>query len=64
MKRGVHYAGLAGAVWGLVLMVPQVLPAFSPWLLSAVRFTLYGRFPCCWRCRWPPSEGQAAGKIC
>jgi hypothetical protein len=28
-------------VWGLVLMVPQVMPAFSPWLLSAVRFTLW-----------------------
>jgi len=42
MKRGVGYAGMAGAMWGLVLMVPQVLPAFSPWLLSAVRFTLYG----------------------
>jgi drug/metabolite transporter (DMT)-like permease len=42
MKRGVSYAGLAGAVWGMVLMVPQVMPAFSPWLLSAVRFTLYG----------------------
>ncbi len=42
MRRGVSYAGLAGAVWGMVLMVPQVMPAFSPWLLSAVRFTLYG----------------------
>lgn len=42
MKRGISYAGLAGAIWGMVLMVPQVLPAFSPWLLSAVRFSLYG----------------------
>ena len=42
MKRGISYAGLAGAIWGMVLMVPQVMPAFSPWLLSAVRFTLYG----------------------
>jgi len=42
MRRGVSYAGMAGAVWGMVLMVPQVMPAFSPWLLSAVRFSLYG----------------------
>lgn len=42
MKRGISYAGMAGAVWGLVLMVPQVLPEFSPWLLCAVRFSLYG----------------------
>ncbi|MBS7600145.1 MULTISPECIES: DMT family transporter [Pseudomonas] len=42
MKRGVVYAGTAGAMWGLVLMVPQLLPEFSPVLLSCARFVLFG----------------------
>lgn len=42
MKRGVAYAGVAGAMWGLVLMVPQLLPEFSPVLLSCARFVLFG----------------------
>ncbi|MDD1013202.1 DMT family transporter [Pseudomonas rubra] len=42
MKRGVAYAGVAGAMWGMVLMVPQLLPEFSPVLLSCARFVLFG----------------------
>ncbi|WP_433886531.1 DMT family transporter [Pseudomonas vranovensis] len=42
MKRGVVCAGVAGAMWGLVLMVPQLLPEFSPVLLSCARFVLFG----------------------
>ncbi len=42
MKRGIASAALAGAMWGLVLMVPQWLPGFSPWLLTVTRFALYG----------------------
>nr|WP_283772029.1 DMT family transporter [Pseudomonas sp. RC2C2] len=42
VKRGVVYAGTAGAMWGLVLMVPQLLPEFSPVLLSCARFVLFG----------------------
>ncbi|SDQ88299.1 MULTISPECIES: DMT family transporter [unclassified Pseudomonas] len=42
MKRGVAYAGVAGAMWGLVLMVPQLLSEFSPVLLSCARFVLFG----------------------
>ncbi|QBF25908.1 DMT family transporter [Pseudomonas tructae] len=42
MKRGVAYAGIAGAMWGMVLMVPQLLPEFSPVLLSCARFVLFG----------------------
>ena len=42
MKQGVAYAGVAGAMWGLVLMVPQLLPEFSPVLLSCARFVLFG----------------------
>lgn len=42
MKRGVAYAGLAGALWGVVLMVPHWLSEFSPVLLSCARFILFG----------------------
>ena len=42
MKRGVVYAGMAGAVWGLVFLVPKLLPEFSPLLLSCGRFIVYG----------------------
>lgn len=42
MKRGIVYAGMAGAVWGLVFLVPKWLPEFSPLLLSCGRFILYG----------------------
>jgi len=44
MKRGVAYAALAGAVWGLAIVVPSLLPEFSPLLLSCARFSLYGAF--------------------
>lgn len=42
MKQGVAYAGMAGAMWGMVLMVPQLLPEFSPVLLACARFVLLG----------------------
>lgn len=42
MKRGIVYAGMAGAVWGLVFLVPKLLPEFSPLLLSCGRFIVYG----------------------
>ena len=42
MKRGIVYAGMAGAVWGLVFLVPKILPEFSPLLLSCGRFIVYG----------------------
>ena len=42
MKRGIVYAGMAGAVWGLVFLVPRLLPEFSPLLLSCGRFMVYG----------------------
>ena len=34
--------GMAGAVWGLVFLVPKLLPEFSPLLLSCGRFMVYG----------------------
>jgi drug/metabolite transporter (DMT)-like permease len=42
VKRGVMYAGGAGALWGMVLMVPELLPEFNPMLLSSVRYALVG----------------------
>lgn len=42
MQRGVAYGLMAGALWGMVFLVPRVLPDFSPLLLSAGRYTMYG----------------------
>jgi drug/metabolite transporter (DMT)-like permease len=33
---------MAGALWGMVFLVPRMLPDFSPLLLSAGRYTMYG----------------------
>ncbi|WP_097305443.1 DMT family transporter [Pseudomonas chlororaphis] len=44
MKRGIACAVMAGAVWGLVVLIPSLLPEFSPLLLSCARFVLYGAF--------------------
>ena len=38
MQRGVVYGMLAGALWGMVFLVPRLLPDFSPVLLSAGRY--------------------------
>jgi len=35
---------MAGAVWGLVVLIPSLLPEFSPLLISCARFVLYGAF--------------------
>ncbi|MBW0447803.1 DMT family transporter [bacterium M00.F.Ca.ET.228.01.1.1] len=42
MQRGVAYGVIAGALWGMVFLVPRVLPDFSPLLLCAGRYTMYG----------------------
>ena len=42
MRRGVLYGVLAGALWGTVFVVPRQLPDFSPLLLSAGRYVMYG----------------------
>ena len=36
------YAGMAGALWGMVLMVPELLPEFNPLLLASVRYLMLG----------------------
>jgi drug/metabolite transporter (DMT)-like permease len=42
MQRGVTYGIMAGALWGMVFLVPRLLPDFSPLLLSSGRYTMYG----------------------
>ncbi|RQH07939.1 DMT family transporter [Paraburkholderia dinghuensis] len=42
MQRGVLYGVLAGALWGTVFVVPRQLQDFSPLLLSAGRYVMYG----------------------
>lgn len=39
---GIGFGVAAGALWGLVFVVPSMLPAFSPLILSAARYVLYG----------------------
>lgn len=42
MRLGILFGVLSGAVWGLVFLVPVLLPQFSPVLLSLGRYLLYG----------------------
>ncbi|MDB5776308.1 MAG: family transporter [Herbaspirillum sp.] len=42
MGVGVLCGLLAGALWGMVFIVPKLLPAFSPWELAFGRYAAYG----------------------
>ena len=42
MWIGIMCGSLAGAMWGMVFMVPQLLPAFTPVELAVGRYTAYG----------------------
>lgn len=42
MQRGVLYGVLAGALWGMVFVVPRQLADLSPLLLSSGRYVMYG----------------------
>ena len=42
MWTGVLCGLLAGAIWGMVFIVPELLPAFSPVELAVGRYTAYG----------------------
>ncbi|XHO72863.1 Inner membrane protein YtfF [Burkholderia gladioli] len=42
MQRGVLYGVLAGALWGMVFLVPRLLADISPLVLSAGRYIMYG----------------------
>ncbi|MGF6778680.1 DMT family transporter [Paraburkholderia sp. GAS334] len=42
MRRGVAYGVMAGALWGVVFLAPRLLADFSPLLLGAGRYVMYG----------------------
>jgi drug/metabolite transporter (DMT)-like permease len=42
MRRGVAFGVMAGALWGTVFLGPRLLADFSPLLLSAGRYIMYG----------------------
>lgn len=42
MWLGILCGLLAGALWGMVFLVPQLLPTFSPWELAFGRYLAYG----------------------
>ena len=42
MQRGVIYGMMAGALWGMVFLVPRLLPDFAPTALGAARCMMYG----------------------
>jgi drug/metabolite transporter (DMT)-like permease len=42
MWLGVLCGLLAGAMWGMVFIVPKLLPAFSPWEMAFGRYLAYG----------------------
>jgi drug/metabolite transporter (DMT)-like permease len=63
MQRGVTYGILAGGLWGTVFLAPRLLADFSPWLLSAGRYTMYGAvsllaFAPIARTVWPKLTGR------
>lgn len=47
IARGVGCAALAGACWGSMLLVPALLPDFSPLAITSGRFLLYGLMSLC-----------------
>lgn len=46
MGKGVLCGLLAGALWGMVFIVPVLLPAFSPLELAVGRYVAYGAMAC------------------
>lgn len=42
MWQGIGLGALTGAVWGMVFLVPQLLPGFTPFEQMAGRYVLYG----------------------
>jgi drug/metabolite transporter (DMT)-like permease len=47
MGKGILCGLLAGAMWGMVFIVPQLLPAFSPLELAIGRYLAYGAIAFC-----------------
>ncbi|KAF1047800.1 DMT family transporter [Xylophilus sp.] len=59
MRWGVLCGLLAGALWGLVFIVPRVLAGFTPWELMTGRYLAYGAVAAAMLA--PQARGIAAG---
>nr|WP_298251155.1 DMT family transporter [uncultured Halomonas sp.] len=44
MKKAVVHAGMAGVLWGGVIVLPSLFPDVHPVVISCARFLLYGLF--------------------
>lgn len=44
MKKAIVHGGMAGAIWGAVIVAPALIPDVHPVAISCVRFLLYGLF--------------------
>lgn len=44
MKKAIVQGGMAGALWGAVIVAPALIPDVHPVVISCVRFLLYGLF--------------------
>lgn len=44
MKKALVHGGMAGALWGAVVVAPALIPEVHPVVISCVRFLLYGLF--------------------
>ncbi|MCU0120114.1 DMT family transporter [Pseudomonas sp. B2M1-30] len=44
MRRAIVHAGMAGAIWGAVIVIPSLIPDVHPVVISCARFLLYGLF--------------------
>ena len=68
IARGVGCAAIAGACWGSMLLVPALLPDFSPLAITSGRFMLYGLMSIfilapMLRSLWPRVTSQDMGAI-
>lgn len=44
MRTAIVHGGMAGALWGAVIVAPALIPDVHPVVISCVRFLLYGLF--------------------
>ena len=44
MRTAIVHGGMAGALWGAVIVAPSLIPEVHPVVISCVRFLLYGLF--------------------
>lgn len=54
MRLGIVFGMLAGAVWGMVFLIPALLPQFPPLLLACARYLMYGLLVLVFAWPWLP----------